>query len=72
MADDEVDVLGGAEVGQSVPAEDALDADDQVVAVGRDELEERGGVGRDVLASSVPSWSTTQTCIVRAWRSMPQ
>jgi hypothetical protein len=40
MAEDEGDVLAGAEIGKPVPAEDALSGDDQVVAVGRDGLEE--------------------------------
>ena len=40
VAEDEGDALIGAEIGQPVPAEDALGPDDQVVAEGGDGLEE--------------------------------
>ena len=45
MAEDEGDVLGGTQIGEPVPAEDALDADDEVVYPEgipplRDQLEE--------------------------------
>ena len=43
VAEDEGDVLTGAEIGEPIPAEDALDADDQVVPKRRDGSEE--GVG---------------------------
>ena len=49
VAEDEGDAFGGAEVGEPVPGEDALDGDDEVVAIGRDYLEERFGVRRQVL-----------------------
>lgn len=42
------DVLGGAEVGEPVPAEHALDGDGEVVAERRDQAQELGGVGGDV------------------------
>jgi len=48
MAEDERDVLPGAEIGEPVPAEDALGGDDQVVAVGLDGLEEEIGIAAQV------------------------
>ena len=49
VAEDEGEVLAGAEVGEPVPGEDALDGDDEVFAIGRDGLEEVLGGGEDVL-----------------------
>jgi hypothetical protein len=48
MADDEGDVMLGAEVGEPVPAEDALDAADQVVPVGLDGPEEGVGLAAQI------------------------
>jgi hypothetical protein len=48
VAEDEGDVLLGAEVGEPVPAEDALDADDEVIAIGRDGPEEALGLRAQV------------------------
>ena len=39
MSKDKGNAFAGAEVGQPVPGEDAFDADDQIVPVGRDGLE---------------------------------
>jgi len=64
-----------AGIGEPVPAEHAFGADGQVVAVGRNELEEVGEVVvADVWCEPVflPSRSMTQTYICRAWRSIPQ
>ena len=41
---DEVKARGLAGIGQPIPAEHALGADGQIVAIGRDELEEIGEV----------------------------
>jgi len=41
-------LLGGTQVGEPVPAEDALHADDDVVAVGGDRLQERRGRRRHI------------------------
>ena len=49
VAQDELDPLAPAEVGDPVPGEDALDADDQVGSAGGDGLEERVGRGATVL-----------------------
>ena len=48
MAEDDGDTLGGAEVGQPVPGEQALDANHQVVAEGGDGGEESIGPGGQV------------------------
>ena len=48
MPQDERDALGGAEVSQPVPAEQAFDRDGQVLAVGRDGDEEGVPGGRAV------------------------
>jgi hypothetical protein len=49
VAEHEGDVLLGAEVGEPVPAEQALDGDDQSVAERGDGVEEGVGVGAEVL-----------------------
>ena len=48
VAEHEGDVPRGAEIGQPVPGEHALDADDQFLAVEADRVEEvdRAGLGR--------------------------
>ena len=48
VAEHEGDVLGGAEVGEPVPAEDALDGDGEVVPERREQAQQLGGVGGDV------------------------
>jgi hypothetical protein len=48
VAEDESDLLPGAEIGKPVPAEQALDGDDAVVAEGSDSLEEGVGFGGEV------------------------
>ncbi len=48
VAEDEGDVLVGAQVGDPVPAEEAFDADDQAVAVRLDQLEKAVGITGDV------------------------
>jgi hypothetical protein len=45
VAEDKGDLLFGAEIGEPVPTEQALDADDETVAKGGDGLEEGVGVG---------------------------
>jgi hypothetical protein len=40
MAEDEIDPLPGAQVGHPVPAEETLDGDDEVLAVGSQGFEE--------------------------------
>ena len=73
MAEDEGDVLPGAQVGEPVPGEDALDGDDEVVAVGRDGCEEPLGVARDVpVQEDLAVLVRTQRYMVRACRSIPQ
>ena len=52
VAEDEGDALVGAEIGQPVPAEDALGTDDQVVAVGSDGLEEELGFAAEPLVQA--------------------
>ena len=74
VGQDEVESGGLAGIGQPIPAEHALGADGQVVAIGRDEFEEEVevvvvDVGVDEL---FPVRSMTQTYIWRAWRSIPQ
>ena len=50
MTEDEGDAFAlGTEIGQPVPGEDALDGDDEVVAIGRDDLQKRFGVRGQVL-----------------------
>jgi hypothetical protein len=74
VAEDEGDGFLGAEVGEPVPAEDALDADDEVVAVGLDGARETPGSERRLRwrTTSPVLWSKMQRYMVRAWRSMPQ
>ena len=48
MSEDEGDLLLGAEIGEPVTGEDALDADDDLVGVGRDGVEESVRIGVDV------------------------
>ena len=52
MAEDEGNTLIGAEIGQPVPAEDALGSDDQVVTVGSDSLEEEIWVAPELLVEA--------------------
>jgi len=49
VAQDEGDAFGSTQIGQPVPGEDALDGDDEVVAVRRDRLQERLGARGQVL-----------------------
>lgn len=49
VAEDELDPLPAAEVGQPVPGEDTLDGDDEALAEGFDGLQERLGCRADVL-----------------------
>jgi hypothetical protein len=49
VAEDKGNLLGGAEVGDPVPGEKALDADDHVGAEGSEGLEETLFVGGDLL-----------------------
>jgi hypothetical protein len=75
-AEDEVDPLGLAQVGEPVPGEQALDADDEPTAERRDGGEEGLGLAGELpvvddLAVPVEE-SRTQTCMVLACRSMPQ
>lgn len=48
MAEHELDLLGGTEIGEPVPAEDAFHADDQVRSIWGDRLQERLGRRRHV------------------------
>jgi hypothetical protein len=48
MAEDKGNLLLGAEISEPVPAEQALDGDDESVAEGGDGLEEGVGVGGEV------------------------
>jgi hypothetical protein len=48
VAEDERDVLTRAEIGHPVPGEHALDADDQVLAVGCQGVEQDRRVGREI------------------------
>ena len=48
VAQDEGDLLLGAEVGEPVPGEHALAADDEPFAERRDRIEEGGGIGRQI------------------------
>jgi hypothetical protein len=66
---------GLAGIGEPIPAEHALGADGQVMAIGRDKFEKElevvvFDVGVDELFA-VPR-SMTQTYLWRAWRSIPQ
>jgi hypothetical protein len=49
MTKDKGDVVLGTEVRQPVPAEDAFHADDEVINITKDQLEEQFRVGIDVL-----------------------
>ena len=48
VAQDELDSFLGAQIGQPVPAEDAFDGHDQVLAVGLDGFQESLGTGAEV------------------------
>ena len=48
VAEDELDAFGLAEISEPVPGEDALGADDEAVAVGRDGFQERLGTGGEI------------------------
>jgi hypothetical protein len=73
VAEDKGDLVLGAEVGDPVPGEEALDADVDVCA-------ERGKVSRrscvssgiEVWQTTWPAWSRTQTARSLDWRPMPQ
>jgi hypothetical protein len=72
VADHEGDALLPAQVGQPVPDEHALDADDQVVAEGERALSKGSGwLARFLSKTALPSWSSTQTCMVLACSSIP-
>jgi hypothetical protein len=62
MAEDEGSVMLGAEVGEPVPAEDALDADDQVVAIGLEGPEEEVGLAVQVVQEGPVSVSSSCCC----------
>src|SRR6185436_19082586 len=49
VTEHEGDVLSRTQIGEPVPGEDALDADDDVVAVRRDGAQQRLGAGGHVL-----------------------
>lgn len=49
VTEDEGDLFPGTEIGQPVPSVDALDADDEAIPIGSDHLQERAGVGGEVL-----------------------
>jgi hypothetical protein len=48
MTEDKMDALVLAEVSYPVPAMHALDTDDQIVAIGFDQLHEQIWLGRDL------------------------
>lgn len=50
MAQDKGNLLPGAEVGEPVPAEQALDGDDESITEGGNGLEEGVGIGGEVLS----------------------
>ena len=52
MSEDEGDVFLAAEVGEPVPGEDALDADDHIGAVGLDGLQKWSRFGFDVVVQN--------------------
>jgi len=70
VSQDEFDVLLGTEVGEPVPAEDALDSDDEVVAVGLNGVEEEVRLAAQVAVQE--NLAGMQRYMVRAWRSIPQ
>ena len=74
VAEDEGDPLGGAEVGEPVPGEHALAADDQPVAVRGQRRQEVGpGSGGSVTSRTIaPAESSTQSDRVLVCRSTPQ
>jgi hypothetical protein len=74
VGQDEVDARRLAGIGEPIPAEHALGADGQIVAIGRNELEEIFEViVPDVRVDEFfPERSMTQMYIWRAWRSIPQ
>ncbi len=49
VAEDELDAFPAAQIGEPVPGEDALDGNDEVVAVGGDGFEERLGAAPEIL-----------------------
>ena len=71
VADEEGDVCSAAEVGEPVPGEHALDADDDVAEGGEGSEKASGRQGRLTSATTVPVASRTQRCMVLACRSMP-
>ena len=72
VSEHEGDVLVPAHVGEPVPGEHALDADDQSVAEGREGVQEGvGAAGQFLSKTTAPAWSRTQTCMVLACKSMP-
>jgi hypothetical protein len=57
VAQDEFDVLLGAEIGQPLPTEDAFDSHDQVLPIGLDRFEESLGTGAQVaMQQNLPLW----------------
>jgi len=49
VSEDKGDALLDAEIGEPVPGEDALDADDDILAKGLDGIEEVSGLGEVVV-----------------------
>ena len=73
VTEDEGDLLARAQVGEPVPAEDALDANHEALAVGPGRLEEGSRLGAHPLWSRLlPCASRTHRYSVRACRSTPQ
>jgi hypothetical protein len=52
MAEDEIDVLIGTEIGQPVPGEHALAADHETLTIRFDQSQEGIGLGGDVLVEN--------------------
>jgi hypothetical protein len=69
----ESDVLGVAQIGEPVPAEQTLARYDEVLAERGDGLEEDGGLGRQVLVKTMlPAWSRMHRYMEIACKSTPQ
>ena len=49
VAEDEGELLGGAEIGQPIPAEDTFHPDNDIFLIGRNEFEKQPRIGVDVL-----------------------
>jgi hypothetical protein len=65
VAEDEGDLLFGAEVGEPVPAEQALDGHDQSVAEGGDGSQEGIGIGGEVAIENEEPRSEKPSCRYR-------